>query len=45
MLNLYEAYTEFWARIINILFCSYIHNTNKNDIDNFIKNTEIFYKY
>jgi hypothetical protein len=40
--NLYEAYTEFWARIINILFCSYIHNTNKNDIDNFIKNTQYF---
>jgi len=21
--NLFEAYTEFWARIINVLFCSY----------------------
>jgi hypothetical protein len=40
--ELYEAYTEFWARIINILFCSYIYNVNKNDINQFIKNTEIF---
>jgi hypothetical protein len=40
--NLYEAYTEFWARMMNILFCSYIHNTNKNDIKQFIKNTEGF---
>jgi len=29
--NLYESYTEFWARIINISFISYIYtNTNKN---------------
>ena len=27
--NLYEAYTEFWARIMNVLFCSY--NTLKQE--------------
>lgn len=25
--NLFEAYTEFWARIMNVVFCSYL-NTN-----------------
>lgn len=40
--NLYEAYTEFWARIINVLICSYISIKNKNDIDEFLKNVEIF---
>jgi hypothetical protein len=29
--TLYEAYTEFWARIINALFCSFINMKNKND--------------
>jgi hypothetical protein len=29
--NVYESYTEFWARIINIMFCSYIYtNINNN---------------
>jgi hypothetical protein len=27
--NLYEAYTEFWATIINILFCSFFNSANK----------------
>ena len=46
--NLFEAYTEFWARIMNVLFCSYFNtkttkNKNKNkDIDVFLKNTEYF---
>lgn len=27
---MYETYTEFWARLINIIFCTYkINNTNK----------------
>jgi hypothetical protein len=29
--NLYESYTEFWARIINISFISYIHTNNFNN--------------
>ena len=46
--NLFEAYTEFWARIMNVLFCSYfntktIKNKNKDkSIDDFLKNTEYF---
>jgi hypothetical protein len=28
--NLYEAYTETWAKIINIVFCSYFLSTNFN---------------
>ena len=30
-INLYESYTEFWARIINISFISYIHTNNFNN--------------
>ena len=40
--NLFESYTEFWARIINALFCSYINIKNKNDIDEFYTNAEFF---
>jgi len=44
--NLYEAYTEFWARIMNALFCSYISLTkdgnNKKNIENFLANSEFF---
>jgi hypothetical protein len=29
--NLYESYAEFWARIINISFISYIHTNNFNN--------------
>lgn len=28
--NLYESYTEFWARIMNISFISYLHSDNFN---------------
>jgi len=35
--NLYEAYSEFWAKIMNVIFCSYSHlnlpdNNNNNKI-------------
>jgi hypothetical protein len=44
--NLFEAYTEFWARIMNVLFCSYFNtknkNNNKRDLDEFLGNTEYF---
>ena len=36
--NLYEAYTEFWAEIMNSLFCSFYVLKNKNDVNEFIKN-------
>jgi hypothetical protein len=43
--NLFEAYTEFWARIMNALFCSYINMKNKNDINEFLTNTEFFINF
>jgi hypothetical protein len=35
--NLFEAYTEFWANIINALFCSFLYTPNNNK-DDMIKN-------
>ena len=43
--NLYESYTEFWARIMNSLFCSYINMKNKEDIDEFLTNAEFFINF
>jgi hypothetical protein len=43
--NLFEAYTEFWARIMNALFCSYINMKNKNDINEFLTNAEFFINF
>jgi hypothetical protein len=40
--NLFESYTEFWARIMNALFCSYISMKNKEDVDEFLTNAEFF---
>jgi len=40
--NLFEAYTEFWARIMNVLFCSYFNTKNKKDLDEFLGYTEYF---
>jgi hypothetical protein len=48
--NLFEAYTEFWARIMNVLFCSYFNtknktkdkDKNKEQLDEFLGNTEYF---
>lgn len=43
--NLFEAYTEFWARIINVLFCSYLNTKNKNNLNEFLANTEYFMNF
>ena len=43
--RLYESYTEFWARLMNALFCSYINMKNKNDIDEFLQNAEFFINF
>ena len=43
--NLYEAYTEFWAEIINALFCSFFSLTDKNDVDTFLSNAEFFINF
>ena len=44
--NLYEAYAEFWGRIMNISFISYIHTTNFNNFSKVFErllNVEISY--
>jgi len=40
--NSYEAYTEFWAEIINALFCSFYSLKNKNGEKSAIKNEKEF---
>jgi len=42
--NAYEAYTEFWAEIMNALFCSYYATTN-NDINEFLSNCEFYINF
>jgi hypothetical protein len=43
--NLEESYSEFWARIMNSLFCAFIHMKNKNDVTAFLKNAELFINF
>lgn len=43
--NLYEAYAEFWAKIINIIFCSYLYLKNKNNMEEFLTNCEFFINF
>jgi hypothetical protein len=42
--NLFECYTEFWARIMNVLFCSYNSINDKNNIEEFLKNASMLIK-
>jgi hypothetical protein len=40
--NLYEAYTEFWAELMNALFCSYYLTTNKiNEQEKAVSESEL----
>jgi hypothetical protein len=43
--NLYESYTEFWAEIMNALFCSFFVLKNKNNIHEFLSNSEFFINF
>jgi len=53
--NLFESYTEFWAKIMNIAFCSYFlngpnaigHNNERTFLNNveFLVNFEIAYSF
>jgi hypothetical protein len=43
--NLYEAYSEFWAEIMNVLFCSFFKLKNKKNIEEFIINSEILINF
>ena len=41
--NLFESYTEFWARIMNVLFCSYMHT--QNNMDHFLNYAEMLINF
>ena len=43
--NLYESYTEFWAEIINSLFCSFNILKNKNNSEDFFNNFNNFINF
>jgi hypothetical protein len=43
--NLFESYTEFWAEIMNALFCSFFNLKNKSNIDEFHSNFEFFINF
>ena len=40
--RLYEAYTEMWAEIINVAFCSFYHSNSEAE---FLENSEILMGY
>jgi hypothetical protein len=43
--NSYEAYTEFWAEIINALFCSFFELKDKSDINDFLSSAELYINF
>jgi hypothetical protein len=44
-INAYEAYTEFWAEIINALFCSFFSLRDKLNYDEFLSNYEFYINF
>jgi hypothetical protein len=40
--NAYEAYTEFWAEVVNATFCAFFSLKNKNNVDEFYSAFELF---
>jgi hypothetical protein len=43
--NLFEAYTEFWAEILNACLCSFLILQNKNDVNEFLLNVDFFINF
>ena len=43
--NLYESYTEFWAEIMNIVFCSFLSLKKKEDEEEFLTNCEFLINF
>jgi hypothetical protein len=43
--NLYESYTEFWAEIINALFCSFFSLKDKTNLYEFLEYSEFFINF
>jgi hypothetical protein len=38
--NAYEAYTEYWAEMLNVLFCCFFELKDKKDVNTFLSNAE-----
>lgn len=45
LVNAYEAYTEFWAEIINCCFCSFYLLKLKTDTKDFLENAEFLINF
>jgi hypothetical protein len=43
--NAYEAYTEFWAEIINALFCSFFELKDKQNYHDYLSNSEFYISF
>jgi len=43
--NLFESYTEFWAEIMNSVFCSFYILDDKENEDEFLSNCEFFINF
>ena len=43
--SLYESYTEFWAEIINALFCSFFSLKDKTNINEFLEYSDFFINF
>lgn len=43
--NLFEAYTEFWAEIMNAVFCSFYLLQDKEQEEEFLSNCEFFINF
>jgi hypothetical protein len=43
--NLFESYTEFWAEIMNALFCSFFNLKNKSNSEEFLSNFEFYINF
>ena len=43
--NLYESYTEFWAEIMNALFCSFVSLKDKSNVEDFLSHSEFFINF
>jgi hypothetical protein len=43
--NLFESYTEFWAEIINALFCSFFSLKDKTNVNEFLSTSEFLINF
>jgi hypothetical protein len=43
--NLFESYTEFWAEIMNALFCCFYSIKDKSNVNDFLSHSEFFINF